>query len=85
MARVSNYNTDGTLNADDKWIGTDGAEGTENGKTKNYTVQSVLNYVEANLNQLTLPSAANDAAAALLNVPVGGLYHTSGAVKIRLT
>ena len=34
MARVSNYNTDGTLNAEDKWIGTDGAEGAENGKTK---------------------------------------------------
>ncbi len=85
MARVSNYNTDGTLNADDKWIGTDGAVGTENGKTKNYTVQSVLNYVEANLNQLTLPSAANDSAAASAGVPVGGLYHTSGTVKIRLT
>jgi hypothetical protein len=85
MARVSNYNTDGTLNADDKWIGTDGAEGAENGKTKNYTVQSVLNYVEANLNQLTLTSAANDSAAALAGVPVGGLYHTSGTVKIRLT
>ena len=44
MARVSNYNTDGTLNADDKWIGTDGAEGAENGKTKNYTVEAVANY-----------------------------------------
>jgi hypothetical protein len=85
MARVSNYNTDGTLNADDKWIGTDGAEGAENGKTKNYTVQSVLNYVEANLNQLTLTSAANDSAAASAGVPVGGLYHTSGTLKIRLT
>lgn len=32
----------------------------------------------------SIPSAANDAAAALLKVPVGGLYHTSGAVKVRL-
>jgi hypothetical protein len=36
--------------------------------------------------QANLPSAADDAAAALLNpvVPIGGLYHTAGAVKQRL-
>jgi len=28
---------------------------------------------------------ANDAAAATGGIKVGGLYHTSGAVKIRLT
>lgn len=27
---------------------------------------------------------ANDAAAATGGIPVGGLYHTSGAVKVRL-
>jgi hypothetical protein len=30
-------------------------------------------------------SCANDAAAASANVPVGGLYHTAGAIKVRLT
>ena len=30
-------------------------------------------------------SLANDAAAAAVGVPVGGLYHTSGAVKVRLS
>ena len=36
--------------------------------------------------QANLPSAADDAAAAALSpaVPVGGLYHTAGAVKQRL-
>ncbi len=29
-------------------------------------------------------SAANDAAAATAGVPIGGLYHTSGAVQVRL-
>jgi hypothetical protein len=28
---------------------------------------------------------ANDGAAAAAGVPVGGLYHTAGAVKVRLT
>ena len=30
-------------------------------------------------------SASGDVAAASAGVPVGGLYHTSGAVKIRLS
>jgi hypothetical protein len=30
-------------------------------------------------------SFANDGAAASAGVPVGGLYHTAGAVKVRLT
>ena len=29
-------------------------------------------------------SCANDTAAASAGVPVGGLYHTSGAIKVRL-
>ena len=29
-------------------------------------------------------SCANDTAAASANVPVGGLYHTAGAIKVRL-
>lgn len=33
----------------------------------------------------SLKSAANDAAAATAGVPVGGLYHNSGAVRVRLT
>ena len=32
----------------------------------------------------TVPSAANDTAAAAAGVPIGGMYHTSGAVKVRL-
>lgn len=45
MARIKTYTIDTTLNPDDKWIGTDGASGAENGKTKNFTVQAVSDYV----------------------------------------
>jgi len=34
---------------------------------------------------LTLSNYANDGAAASGGVPIGGLYHTSGTVKVRLT
>jgi hypothetical protein len=34
---------------------------------------------------ITLSNYANDAAAASGGVPVGGLYHTTGTVKVRLT
>jgi hypothetical protein len=33
----------------------------------------------------SLINFANDAAAATGGVPVGNLYHTAGAVKVRLT
>lgn len=32
-----------------------------------------------------IPSAADDSAAEAAGVPIGGLYHTAGAVKVRLT
>ncbi len=32
-----------------------------------------------------LVDAANDSAAATAGVPIGGLYHTSGDVQVRLT
>ena len=32
-----------------------------------------------------IASYANDAAAASAGVPVGGFYHTSGTVKVRLS
>lgn len=35
-------------------------------------------------NCLPTASYANDAAAAVGGVPVGGLYHTTGTVKVRL-
>ncbi len=38
-----------------------------------------------NLNLSGMVDAANDAAAATAGVPVGGLYHNAGAVRIRLT
>lgn len=87
MATIKNYVTDSSLDAADKWVGTDGKIGAENGKTKNFTLGDVKDYMEDNITSLNIISknAANDAAAALLNVPVGGLYHTAGVLKIRLT
>jgi len=35
-------------------------------------------------NCLPVTSYANDAAAAVGGVPVGGLYHTTGTIKVRL-
>jgi hypothetical protein len=49
----------------------------------------VLDSAIGNLRKGILPtvltSAANDAAAATAGVPVGGLYHNAGAVRVRLT
>lgn len=34
---------------------------------------------------MPVASYANDAAAAAAGVPIGGMYHTSGTVKVRLS
>ena len=43
MARISNYDLDGTINNSDKLIGTDSSDGT----TKNFSVQSLREFVYA--------------------------------------
>jgi len=53
-----------------------------NGNNKEFTFPDYTGIVGV-IN--TAGNFANDTAAAAGGVPVGGLYHTSGAVKIRLT
>ena len=49
MAKISTYNNDGTVEAADKLIGTDGSTGADGGKTKNYTVSALQSYLESQL------------------------------------
>jgi hypothetical protein len=58
MARISTYTTDTTLSPQDKWIGTDGAVGSENGKTKNFTVQDIAEYVSDYIDREASPVKA---------------------------
>ena len=41
MTKIKNYNIDGTINDDDKWIGTDSVDGS----TKNFTAKDIKDYV----------------------------------------
>jgi hypothetical protein len=52
MARITTYATDVTIHDADKVIGTDGVEGVNNGKTKNYTVSELKSYINAGVNLL---------------------------------
>lgn len=45
MARIKTYGLDSDINADDKVIGTDGTPGDDFGKTKNFSVQSLQNFI----------------------------------------
>lgn len=47
------------------------------------TMREVIRALDTTATPLT--DAANDAAAAAAGVPLNGFYHTSGAVKVRLT
>ena len=52
MARITTYATDVTIHDADKVIGTDGVEGINNGKTKNYTVSELKGYINTGVNLL---------------------------------
>ena len=49
MAKISTYDSDGTIEAADRLIGTDGSPGADSGKTKNYSVSSLQTYLEGQL------------------------------------
>lgn len=44
MARIVTYTTDTVIHDDDKVLGSDGVEGVNNGKTKNYTIADLKEY-----------------------------------------
>lgn len=63
MTKIKNYELDSTINDDDKVIGTDGLPGPNFGKTKNYSIGSLVTYVE---NQL----APVDGSGTLNTIPI---------------
>ena len=86
MAKISTYNNDGTIEAGDKLIGTDGSENTaETGKTKNYTVAALRTFMFASPSITGLADYADDTAAAAGGVAVSGLYRTGSILKIRVS
>jgi hypothetical protein len=86
MAKISTYNNDGTVEAADKLIGTDGSTNSaDTGKTKNYTVAALRTFMFASPSITGLADYADDTAAAAGNVPVNGLYRTGSVIKIRVS
>ena len=85
MAKISTYNNDGTVEAADKLIGTDGSTGADGGKTKNYTVAALETFMFTSPSITGLADYADDSAAATGGVPVNGLYRTGRVLKIRVS
>jgi len=88
MGNISLYQTDGTIDPNDKIIGTDGTSGADAGVTKNFSVSALTTYVSAQTLAhpviLTgLVDASSDSDAADNGVPVGGVYSNSGQLLIR--
>ena len=52
MARIVTYTSDTVINDDDKVIGSDGVEGLNNGKTKNYPISTLKSYINSGVNLL---------------------------------
>ena len=73
MALISTYPIDASVNLTDKLIGTDVEDAN---KTKNYTVESLLELVS--LVAVTLPVYADNAAAVSAGLTVGKMYRNAG-------
>ena len=81
MARISTYPVDTNITNADLLLGTDSATGAP---TVNYTMADISSKILYKPVITGLGNYANDAAAATAGVPLNGLYHTAGAIKIRL-
>ena len=53
MTKIKNYEQDSTINDEDKVIGTDGVSGVNLGRTKNYTIASLVNYINTQLDPIS--------------------------------
>jgi len=91
MAKISTYDSDATIEAADKLIGTDGSPGVDSGKTKNYTVSALQAYLENQLDlskvdvvhitDTTWKSLTNSSPIELLAAPgAGKAYDVKGIV-----
>lgn len=69
MAVINTYANDSTIDANDKLIGSDGTVGADNGKTKNYTISSLAQWV------------GTDGLSGVCNL---GDVTTSGKVKVAI-
>jgi hypothetical protein len=84
MATIRSYDNDATINPQDKLIGSDGSTGVDNGKTKNYTISSLRNFILDGPSLSNIVDAADDTAAATAGIAVGGVYRTGSTLKIRI-
>ena len=63
MTKIKNYELDSTINEDDKVIGTDGMPGANFGRTKNYSIASLVNYIDTQLDPV-------DGSGTLNTIPI---------------
>ena len=63
MTKIKNYELDSTINDDDKVIGTDGMPGANFGRTKNYSIASLVAYIDTQLDPV-------DGSGTLNTIPI---------------
>lgn len=81
MARIKTYALDGEINAADKVVGTDGTPGTDFGKTKNFSVSSLVSFIGTGGDILTKKVVVSTAELKTLNAPVKMLIDNPGPDK----
>ena len=78
MALINSYQETSTLSNSDLVVVSSG-----NGATKQAKIETLIEFASNNIVEVA-DNFADDNAAGIGGVAVGGLYHTDGVVKIRL-
>jgi hypothetical protein len=81
MARIKTYALDSEINAADKVVGTDGTPGADLGKTKNFSVSSLVSFIGTGGDILTKKVVVSTAELKTLNSPVKILIDNPGPDK----
>jgi len=81
MARIKTYALDSEINAADKVVGTDGTPGADLGKTKNFSVSSLVSFIGTGGDILTKKVVVSTAELRALNAPAKILIDNPGTDK----
>lgn len=84
MATIRSYDNDATIHAQDKLIGSDGSTGPDNGKTKNYTVSALREYILESVAPGSTVVSEGDLQSVLITLTPDQVLAFSGGNTIEL-
>ena len=84
MATIKSYDNDATIHDQDKLIGSDGSTGPDNGKTKNYTVSALKEFILESVAPGSTVISAGDLRTITVTITPTQLHSFNGGGEIEI-